>query len=297
MGDLASPPAEEPRCPNCGAPAPERFCASCGQEQRSLRVPFRRVVGEALEETLSFDSRLSRTLPALFLHPGLATRHFIEGRRASHTSPLKLYLLASFAFFLALALGPDLNVRVGGGRSSSVKGAFSKGPSGAVAEEGPVTTTPEELSDMRARGALLALFADRLEELTRLPPREARRRVHAALVENAARAMFLLVPLMALVLLALHPRRGFFYTEHLVTAVHAQTVTFALLLPGLAFGSGVLSLAGLALSGGHLLLAMRRVYRTGWAGTAVRWLALSFTYLLAVSLAVAGAALLAVLTG
>lgn len=282
---------EIPRaCPNCGEPAPDRFCAVCGQEQRALRLPIRRVVAEVIDETISLDSRLSRTLPALFLHPGAATRHFIEGRRASYTSPLRLYLLASFAFFLALALGPDLRVRVGGAnvRLDAVDAAQMERP--------PVQTTPDELARLRARGAVGAMLADHLEALEKLPPREAERRISAALVENSARAMFVLVPLMALVLLALHPRRGFFYTEHLVTAVHAQTVTFALLLPGVVSGSSTVTLAALAVSGIHLFLAMRRVYRTGWAGTALRWCALSFVYLVAVAFTVAGAALAAVLT-
>ena len=278
------------RCPNCGAAAPGRFCATCGQEQRDLRVPFRGVVAEALEETISLDSKLSRTLPALFLHPGAATRHFVEGRRASFTSPLKLYLLASFAFFLALAVGPDLRLRIGGSN-------ISFGPTEVPAGEQPVVqASAEEMAELRSLGAFGAALAARVDELKALPPREAQRRMNAALVDNSARAMFLLVPLMALVLLALHPRRGLFYTEHLVAAVHAQTVTFAFLLPGVVLGSGGVTLAGLAAAGGHLFLAMRRIYGTGWAGTAARWLALSFAYLVVVSLTVAGAALLAVFT-
>jgi hypothetical protein len=248
------------------------------------------VVAEALEETISLDSKLSRTLPALFLHPGAATRHFVEGRRASFTSPLKLYLLASFAFFLALAVGPDLRLRIGGSN-------LSFGPTEVpAAEEPPVQASAEELAGLRARGVLGGALADRLASIQALPPREAQRRMNAALVDNSARAMFLLVPLMALVLLALHPRRGLLYTEHLVAAVHAQTVTFAFLLPGVVLGSGGVTLAGLAAAGGHLLLALRRIYGTGWAGTAARWLALSFAYLVAVSLTVAGAALLAIFT-
>ena len=284
-----APPGGE-RCPNCGAPVPGRFCAECGQAHRSLRVPFRRVVAEALEEAISLDSKLSRTLPALFLHPGAATRHFVEGRRASFTSPLKLYLLASFAFFLALAVGPDLRLRIGGSN-------LSVGPVQVpAAEQPPVEASAEELAELRARGRLGAALADRLAGIQALPPREAQRRLNAALVDNSARAMFLLVPFVALVLLALHPRRGFFYTEHLVTAAHVQTVTFACLLPGVVSGSGGTTLAGLAVAAGHLLVAMRRVYGTAWPGTTARWLALSFTYLVAVSLTVAGAALVAVLT-
>jgi hypothetical protein len=275
------------RCPNCAAPAPGAFCAACGQAQRPLRVPFRRLVAEALDESLSLDSKLARTLPALFLRPGDATRAWREGRRASFTSPTKLYLVASFLFFFALALGPDFGLRVG------ISGA-NIGP----AQEGasPVKADPAKLAALRAEGGLRAAFADHLERLQALPPSEAQRQVNAALVENAAKAMFVLVPLMGLVLLLLHVRRRITYAEHLTFALHAQTVTFALLLPGIAMGSGGATAAGLVVSGVHLLVAMRRVYGTSWVGTALRWAMLSLVYLLALAFAVAGAAGAAVLT-
>jgi len=281
-------PEAGPHCPNCSAPAAGRFCASCGQEQRELRIPFRRALAEALDEALSLDSRLARTLPALFLHPGAATRAWREGRRASSTSPTKLYLLASFLFFLALALAGGLPVQIGTGKAA--------GATGAAANPHPVNAAPGSLAELRASGWIGAAFADHLERLSALPAEEASRRIGDALSGHAAQAMFVLVPLMALVLKLLHARRGVYYTEHLTLAVHAQTVTFAFLLPGVIAGSPGAALAGLAASGLHLLLAMRRVYGTGWVGTLARWLALSFAWVVALSLAVLAATAAAVLT-
>jgi len=284
----AALPTPPPRaCPNCGGPAPGRFCPACGQEQRSLRVPFRRVVAEALDETLSLDGRLAHTLPALFLRPGEATRDWREGRRASHTSPTKLYLLASFLFFFASAVGPDFGTRVG-------PSGVNIGP--PAKKQGPVQAEPEELEGLRAKGGLSAVFAEHVERLQRLPPDEAERRINGALIDNGAKAMFVLVPLVALALLLLHLRRGFFYTEHLVFTVHAQTVTFALLTPGVAFASGIASAIGSVLAVAHLLVAMRRFYRTGWIGTVLRWLAVSLAYLVLLVMGVAGAAIVAILT-
>jgi len=288
-------PEEARRCPNCAAPAAGAFCAACGQAQRPLRVPFHLLVAEALDESLSLDSKLARTLPALFLRPGDATRAWRAGRRASFTSPTKLYLVASFLFFFALALGPDFRLNVG------TSGA-NIGP--ARADGSAVKADPAKLAALRAEGGIRGAFADHLERLQALPPAEAQRQVNAALVENAAKAMFVLVPLMGLVLLLLHVRRralrqargAVYYAEHLTFALHAQTVTFVLLLPGLAAGSGVATAAGLLVSGAHLLVAMRRVYETSWAGTVLRWAVLSLVYLFALAIAVAGAAGAAVLT-
>jgi hypothetical protein len=253
------------------------------------------VVAEALDETLSLDSRLAHTLPALFLRPGEATRDWREGRRASHTSPTKLYLLASFLFFFASAVGPDFRTRVG---PSGINIGPSARPEEPVHAEpqGPVQTEPGELEGLRSKGGFSAAFAEHVERLQRLPPDEAERRINGALIDNGARAMFVLVPLVALTLLLLHLRRGFFYTEHLVFTVHAQTVTFVLLTPGVAFASGPAAAVGSLLAIGHLLVAMRRFYGTGWFGTVLRWLAVSAAYLVLFTAGVAGAALVAIMT-
>jgi hypothetical protein len=284
--EAAAPPPRP--CPNCGGPAPEPFCPRCGQAQRPLRVPFLRVLGEALDETLSLDSKLAHTLPALFLRPGEATRAWREGKRASHTSPLKVYLLASFVFFFATAVGPDFKTRAG-------TSGIQIGPA-QVEPQGPVQAEPGELEAMRERGPVAALLAGHLERLQKLPPEEATRRLNAGMVDNAARAMFVLVPLAALVLLLLHARRGFYYTEHLTFTVHAQAVTFALLTPGVALASPVLTAGGSVLAIAHLLVAMRRFYGLGWPGTVVRWAVLSLAYLVLVVAGVLGATVVAVLS-
>jgi hypothetical protein len=108
--------------------------------------------------------------------------------------------------------------------------------------------------------------------------------------------MFVLVPVAALLLRLLYLRAGFFLSEHLVFALHEHSVAFALLLPGAALGSGAARGWGLALAGAHLLLAMRRVYRRGWAGTVARAAAFTALYAVALGLALGAAALVAVLS-
>jgi Protein of unknown function (DUF3667) len=63
------------------------------------------LVSDALEETLSLDGSLVRSFVRLG-KPGALTRDWIEGRRASFVSPLRLYLMSSLALFLVVgALG------------------------------------------------------------------------------------------------------------------------------------------------------------------------------------------------
>ena len=95
MSDL--PHAQEPTCPNCnaslaGLPAP-RYCPQCGQATALNAGGWR-------ESALDSIGRYRRTLVALIAHPGQLTLYHIAGRRQRHVPPLRLYLLASFLFFL-----------------------------------------------------------------------------------------------------------------------------------------------------------------------------------------------------
>jgi hypothetical protein len=276
--ETATPPEKgvPERCANCGAAVPERFCGACGQERaRDLHVPFHRLAGEAVAEAFTLDSRLARTLGPLLVRPGDVTRAYLEGKRARYTSPVKLYLLASFVFFAVSALRPGeaLEIRV----------------SAEDAEE--LATARDDLGSLRELGPAGARVADRLEALEREPPEEVRRRLAAGFADNVPVAMFFLVPAMALLLRLLFRSAGLFFAEHAVFALHAHAVAFALLLPGAALGHGGLRAAGLAADAVHLVVAARRLYRRGWAATVARAAAVIALY--GVALGVALAAVLA----
>jgi hypothetical protein len=273
---LAPAPVEP--CPNCGAPVADRFCGACGQERKALRMPFRALVGELAGEVFSADSKIARTLGPLLVRPGAVTRAYLDGRRARYTSPVKLYLLTSFVFFLAQALGPD--------RGSAHAGAEDRDP---------VAISSDGLRELRAMGPAAARIADRIEDLSRQRPEEVRRRVGAALSENVPKAMFFLVPVLAVLLRLVYPRSGVYLAEHAVLALHEHVVAFVFLLPAVALGSSALQTAGLAATGLHLAIAMRRVYARPWTGTVVRAAVVAVLYLVGLALALAAATLAAVL--
>jgi heme A synthase len=56
-----------------------------------------------LKETFEVDGRLAVTLKTLFLSPGKLTSEFLDGRRRTYTSPLRLYLAISISFFILAA--------------------------------------------------------------------------------------------------------------------------------------------------------------------------------------------------
>ncbi len=268
-----------PSCPNCGAAVADRFCPSCGQDlHHDLRRPIRNFLAELVEETLSVDGRLLRTLPALLFRPGMVAAEVAAGRRARYTSALRLYLGASVALFLAVA----------GGRGT-YHFQIASGGAGVLRTGEQPRGVAEAARILRARRGAGALLADHLERLASLPPAEADRRMNEAFDQNAPRALFLLVPVLALLLRVVHPRR--FYAEHLVLALHAQSVAFLAMVPSALAGWDGLELAGMIAAGAWVVLALRRFYRQGWVRTVLEFLGIGAVYGLLLSVVIAAAAL------
>ena len=91
------------RCRNCDTALEGQFCPACGQKDIDLERPFFELFSEAIREAIDLDGRAWRTLRTLFLRPGRLTEEFLAGRRQAYTSPLRLYLFISVAFFILLA--------------------------------------------------------------------------------------------------------------------------------------------------------------------------------------------------
>mgnify|MGYP001812273259 FL=1 len=87
-------------CPNCSQPLDGEFCSNCGQRDLDLERPLGELLRELVTETLDVDGRAWRTLHTMFRHPGMLTREFLAGKRRMYTSPLRLYIVVSVAFFI-----------------------------------------------------------------------------------------------------------------------------------------------------------------------------------------------------
>jgi hypothetical protein len=131
LADAASAAAEEPpkrrgifgrrrrsklpehpltHCENCGAPLTGEFCAQCGQHAIDYRRSILRVLLDAADSFLNWDTKFLKTLGLLLIRPWELTNDFNAGRRARYVHPLRLYLLASIVFFL-LARAVNLESR------------------------------------------------------------------------------------------------------------------------------------------------------------------------------------------
>ena len=87
-------------CENCGTPLTGEFCSHCGQHAIDYRRSLFRVVLDALDSFLNWDTKFLHSLNVLLLRPWQLTNDFNSGRRARYVHPLRIYLIASIIFFL-----------------------------------------------------------------------------------------------------------------------------------------------------------------------------------------------------
>ena len=113
------------------------------------------------------------------------------------------------------------------------------------------------------------------------------------LSEELPRLMFVLLPIFALLLKILYPRRLYF--DHLIHSIHlhsAAYVVFALMLPledmthWLPIGAQFLILGYLVV---HLVISLHRVYSSGWGIAVTKTLVILLAYLVLVGLVIEGA--------
>jgi len=93
----ATPPTH---CENCGAPLTGEFCGQCGQHAIDYRRSIFRVVLDAADSFLNWDTKFLHSMNQLLIRPWQLTNDFNAGRRARYVHPLRLYLIASIVFFL-----------------------------------------------------------------------------------------------------------------------------------------------------------------------------------------------------
>lgn len=96
-----------PICGNCHKPVEGRYCANCGQEDRTYLLSLRELLGEFFSELTDLDSRFFRSLKPLLFRPGWLTLEYVRGRRQYYLPPMRMYIIISLIFFFLMALMTD----------------------------------------------------------------------------------------------------------------------------------------------------------------------------------------------
>lgn len=245
-------PEDEPTpapCANCGNPAPGAFCPACGQSTDPLPGSLFQFARDFLQSLVDVDSKVVRSLWPLLRRPGALTREYLAGKRASQVSPLRLYLFASFVFFLAFRLVPpdvsEVNVYVGGellrkaGQTEAERVGTTSIRFGLTQPDGEASWFDEYVRPKE-------------EQLQAMEAQELVDRLYGRLRSVVPVVLVVLLPLLAGALKLLYLGTGRTYVEHLVFALHLQS--FALLAVfSLGLALRLTELSGVALALATLL--------------------------------------------
>ena len=296
-------------CRNCGSPAPLKFCPECGQET-TLHPP---TLGEFLHEFVghyvALEGALWRTLRMLLTKPGRLTREYLAGRRRQYVLPLRLYLTASFLFFLVLKLTPGIAdhavVVTVDGRPMSVAQFEAQAASAATAAPSTAASAPhrhalELLRPIDCGGAgqpacsRAAALVNTLAEHFDEHPQEALTHLWTHMLGLAPYVIFLLLPVFAGIMMLAYRNRRMTYGEHVVFSLHLHAFWFLASLVIAIVPNTLGSLMQLVVPV-YGTWAMHEAYGGRWGATIARaaFVTLLYGSVLSAALLLLGATLLA----
>ena len=312
---VVSPP-EPPQaltliCANCHAALAGKFCAECGQRYEPHIHTVTHFAGEAFESISHADSRVWRTLGYLLTRPGFLTREFFAGRRERYLPPFRLYLVISVLFFLVVGVPKDAEiVRID--QSDSPAAVAAKKPKVSWSVELPGSEAAEarkEAANARKEAAAGAdvsegvrdfcdQFRDQavsdnearnnLRERCRAIASDGGRELAASIVHNLPRAMFIFLPIIALVMKLMYWRPKRYYVEHLLFLIHNHAFVFLMLIPLVLIGRipyvgdyvGWLIFAANVYMIWYIYRGMRNYYQQRRALTLTKYFTLGFSYMI-----------------
>lgn len=318
----ATAPASVLRCLNCDTPLSGRFCVECGQPNHTVVAPLWETIEEFFGNHFGLDTKFFHSVIPLLLRPGFLTREYCAGRRERYIKPLRLYLFSSILFFFCAAwliptqfadsvtnggavptIGTaqrnnaqtQLNHAIaqinadpglGPGQKAALTALLqhqSTKPDGNPAAPRASTTSTGAAKSPASAGAGESAFTRHVVERIgkiKSNPQEFSRQL---LYHTIPKAMFLFLPLVALLLTLLYLRRRHLYMEHLIFTLHVHALFFLVLLTGLivsAVGRHFLWPAAVDDAASevlkwylliYLFLAMRNFYQQSWFKTAIKF--------------------------
>jgi hypothetical protein len=260
-------------CKNCDAPLLGRYCVNCSQAA-DVHVPStKELFHELLEGLTHSDSRLWRTLYALWFKPGKLTQEFIAGRRVAYLPPFRLYLIVSILFFLIASF---LHTRV-----QLIQ--FDNTASPGLRQ----VTSCSDLNIGFFSARWNQRFKHACDEVVRDNGGHNTMQIVAA---TAPKAMFLFLPLIAFLHMLFYWRPRHRYAEDLLFLVHLHAFFFSLAIlyvlsleaaeswPSFKPASNSLGTVLGWWAFLYSVVAMRRVFQRSWIGTFFKACALFLLY-------------------
>ena len=250
-------------CANCQAPLGGEYCPACGQRDEPHLHSVAHFFAEAFESITHADSRLWRTLWFLLAKPGRLTLEFFQGHRVSYLPPFRLYLVISLVFFLvATPEDGTVNVNIDGPTTAekilamnevaeALENELAHTPGAAQAAASIRSQVAAEEAGLEDGGKAKEIAGvqqqnfisefcggfkaadpkagpgyDKLRAFCSKSGAERTQQIGEAMMHNIPRAMFVFLPLLALVMKILYWRPKRYYVEHLLLLVHNHAFVF-----------------------------------------------------------------------
>jgi hypothetical protein len=273
-------------CQACATALAGRYCHACGQDTLARPRPLREWAEEAFSETNLVDGRTARTLAALAIRPGRLLEAYRSGAGSLYQTPTKLFVVMTALFLLTLGWTDVLLYQhVAKVEDPTLPVAASANPDGVTvdfqnATQGAIwmrrrvdpALDPAVIAAVREAGARATNARDRNNLLYDIQANREQAVVSQRLAAWLPNALWLLMPLYAVLLMPLFGRRRLFM-EHVVFAMWAHVMGFGLLsLVAVANRLGA-TVEAWAMAAPYLVyftLAARRYYGLGWFQAAWR---------------------------
>lgn len=262
-------------CLNCGAPLAGAYCARCGQKAARPDLTLAGFLHETTHELTHWDGKIPATLKTLLLKPGLLTRDFLEGRRVRWLAPFRVYLICSVAFFASKPVIEAITHR----SARAVAGVT------ITDARGNRSLTSEERQRLAESPYVRILGMERLEAAAAQGDR-LNRELDAAF----PKAMFVLLPVFAVLthLVWRTTRPG--YPAHLYVALHIHAAVFAAMtLLGIVVGfipsnvvAAIASVLFIVYVGWYGLVALHWIFDDPWPKSIAKSVVVAAVYFLCV---------------
>lgn len=274
------------QCLNCGNTGKGTYCSDCGQNYSDLNRPMKDLLKEFMD-SINLDRRLIRTIIPFVIRPGYLAIEYLNGRRRTYMSPLRLYIVMSLIFFfLALNsttekdLADTANLSISESDSSykiiasetELLRYLTADTSGA----GDVTLPGLDVDSTAVTNSGSWVNKAAIKALTN------RELFIKNFYRNLSYILFFLMPVFALILFILYIRRRHFYVEHLVFSLNMHSFTLLilslLLIINMIWKGNNMSAWLMLLIPIYFTAGMKRFYRQSWIKTIGKEFILGIVY-------------------
>ncbi|MBT3250698.1 MAG: DUF3667 domain-containing protein [Candidatus Marinimicrobia bacterium] len=294
-------------CHNCDAPIQGLYCHDCGQKYVEKKVGVKTIVSDFFDDYFTVDSKIIKSILPLLFKPGFLTNEYLAGRRESYVKPFRIYIITSMLFFFFVFMNTD-NPFININESEPDNIETAAADSVATELQDSLFTADTENSfnlsfdeDSTDNSLLGEFFVNQAGKLNDMNGDEIASLFSEFFKRNLPRAMFIILPVIAAILKLFFWRQRKYYIEHFIFSLHLHSFGYILSMISMfkdflmnsdrivggfnegGFGISVMDSGMdwviLLLILLYLILSMRRVYNQKYRTIILKFIGISFLYL------------------